>query len=31
MDCWHVAPQRRPTFDDLADRLKNMVDDEKVC
>eukprot|EP00112_Aurelia_sp_Birch-Aquarium-sp1_P001748 Seg1190.1 transcript_id=Seg1190.1/GoldUCD/mRNA.D3Y31 product="Tyrosine kinase receptor Cad96Ca" protein_id=Seg1190.1/GoldUCD/D3Y31 len=29
MDCWHVAPQRRPTFDDLADRLQNMVDDEK--
>ena len=30
MNCWHVTPQRRPTFDELADMLKQMVDDEKV-
>ena len=30
MDCWHIAAQRRPTFEELADRLKELVDDNKV-
>ncbi|XP_065053384.1 fibroblast growth factor receptor 1-like [Rhopilema esculentum] len=29
MDCWHIAAQRRPTFEELADRLKELVDDNK--
>eukprot|EP00794_Sanderia_malayensis_P003560 gene3560-4064_t len=28
MDCWHIAPQRRPTFQEIADRLKLLIDND---
>ena len=30
MDCWQVAPQRRPTFVELSQHLSKMFSDEKV-
>jgi len=29
MSCWHITPQRRPTFDELADMLQRMIDEPK--
>ena len=30
MKCWHVRPQRRPSFADLSDILTEMLNDTKV-
>ena len=30
LDCWQVAPQRRPTFPELSQHLSKMLSDERV-
>lgn len=30
LDCWQVAPQRRPTFTELSQHLSKMLSDERV-
>lgn len=30
LDCWQVAPQKRPTFTDLSQHLSKLFSDDRV-